>query len=133
MMQTRWPGLILLLCVALGLLYGRSVWAAPLSADHPPRGAALHVQVSPLALVHQGQVTVRVDGEPCLMVTGAEAGGVCPDLPPGDYAVSATAPGYSVVPAAHTLHVAADEQGALQVEFNFYRADHRVFMPLIQP
>jgi hypothetical protein len=119
----RRAGLILLILLSLGLFYARTALAGS--------PGTVQVAVSPLALLMRGEVTVRVGGAACTVARPATSTLVCPDLPPGEHVVTAEAPGYTVVPAQYPLFVTADGVASGGLQFNLYRADHQVRLPLL--
>jgi hypothetical protein len=106
-MPRRLLGLLLLVSLFFAICYTQSAWAASDGVN----SAAVTVQVSPLTLLLQNKVIIKVGETTCNLVYGSEPISICPDLPPGEYTVSASAEGYFVSPPSYTIEVpcASDE------------------------
>jgi hypothetical protein len=126
-MARRLPGSLLLILLFFGLLY-----TGVASADAPQNGT-LTVSVSPLALFLQGEVIIQVGEFTCHFVNGIDILNVCTNLPPGDYAVSATSEGLVAFPTLYQIHIPAGNNPAIDLPFNFYDHHHFIYMPTVQP
>jgi hypothetical protein len=128
MMSRRLPGslLLILLLLGLGFFYANAASAGSNGAH----SANVMVRVSPLALLVQNEVTVKVGEYTCNYVNGIEAASVCWDLPPGDYEVSATSDGYIVLPPVHNIKIQPDSN--IPVYFRLYQNNHQLYVPNVQ-
>jgi hypothetical protein len=127
-MSRRLPGslLLILLLLGLGLFYTHSVSAGS-NGEH---SANVMVRVSPLTLLEQNKVTVKVGEFTCSYENGIEASSVCWDLPAGAYEVSATSDGYIVSPPVHTINIQPNSNNP--VYFKLYQNNHQLYMPNVQ-
>jgi hypothetical protein len=122
-MSRRLPGSLLLILLLLGLLYTRSAWAESDGAH----SANVSVRVSPLTLLLQNNVTIKVGEFTCQLANGSDPSSVCSNLPPGEYEVSAHSEGYFVAPSSYRVDLSSDANNALF--FNFYQDNHQIYMP----
>jgi hypothetical protein len=114
---------LLLLLIIVGILYTRSAWAES-DGSH---SASVMVRASPLSLLIQDQITVKVGEFSCDLLNGPEPASVCSQLPPGEYEVSATSAGYFASPASREIDIASDSTSHLF--FNFYENNHQLYIP----
>jgi hypothetical protein len=145
-MPRRFLGLLVLCVLAVGLIYTRPAWAESNNLTN------VTVRVSPLSLLLENNVIIKVGDFTCQVVYGDDPSSVCANLPPGDYEVSALSAGYIVSPATYTLTVPgenADEENqdeenedegdspdavAADSDFYFrlYQIRNELFMPTVQ-
>lgn len=125
-MPRRLPGTLLLALLLFGLLLTRPAWA---KTDYDGTTDVM-VLVSPLTLLMQNQVTVKVGEYTCVFLNGIEPASVCKDVPPGDYEVSATSEGYIVSPRSYNVHIGPGRHNAFY--FKLYQNNHQLYMPSVQ-
>jgi hypothetical protein len=125
-MSRRLPGSLLLILLALGLFFTRSAWAGSDGAHT----ANVMVHVSPLKLLMENAVTVKVGEFTCDFVDSFEPSSVCWDLPAGEYEVSATSEGYIVSPS--TYHINLESGTNNPFYFRFFEINHQLYMPNVQ-
>lgn len=139
-MSRRLPGTLLLILLALGFISARPAWAEANSEV----GNVL-VRVSPLTLLLEHEVTIKVGEFTCHLVNGVDPSSQCSNLPPGEYEVRAVSEGYFTVPPSYPLIIpgeteeedkGADAQvnaAAVDAEgeflFKFYQIRNEMFMP----
>jgi hypothetical protein len=129
-MSRRLPGSLLLILIFLGLLYTRPAWAGSDSAH----SANVSVRLSPLALLLQNNVTIKVGEFTCQLANGSDPSSVCPNLPPGEYKVSAHAEGYFVAPSSYRIDLSSEPNSGSHNDlfFNLYQNNHQLYMPSLQ-
>ncbi len=125
-MSRRLPGSLLLVLLLMGLLYTQVAWAK----DSTPQTGNVQVSVSPLALLLNNDVTIKVGPYTCHFVNGIDPSSICSNLPAGEYEVSAQAEGYIVSPPAYRVDVPSGMNGSLS--FKFYANNHQLYMPSMQ-
>jgi hypothetical protein len=125
-MSRRLPGSLLLVLLLMGLLYTRVAWAE----SSAPQTGTVQVNVSPLLLLLNDEVTIKVGPYTCHFVKDITPASVCSNLPPGAYEVSAQAEGYIVSPPAYHIDVPFNTKGNLH--FKFYANNHQLYMPSLQ-
>jgi hypothetical protein len=125
-MVRRLSGSLLLILLLLGLLYAQPAWAE----GHDENSANVMVRVSPLALLVQNKVIIKVGEYTCDYANGIEPASVCWKLPPGDYEVSATSDGYIVSPPHYHLDLSSNSNNTLY--FRLYQNNYQLYMPSMQ-
>lgn len=125
-MSRRLPGNLLLILLLVGLFYTRSAWAD----SNGIHTANVMVRVSPLELLTNNKVTVKVGEYTCNYLNGVEPSLACWNLPPGEYEVSAISDGYIVAPPSYEINVTSDSNNALY--FRLYQNNHQLYMPNLQ-
>jgi len=98
-MSRRLPGTLLLILLALGFISARPAWA---EGNGEQIGNVL-VRVSPLTLLMEHEVTIKVGEFTCHLVNGVDPSSQCSNLPPGEYEVRAVSEGYFTVPPSYPL------------------------------
>jgi hypothetical protein len=124
-MVRRLLGTLLLVLLLLALLYTRSVWAE----GSAPQTGQVTVNVSPLALLLEEEVTIQVGEYTCPLVQGIEPASICHNLPAGEYEVTAQAKGFVVEPFHYQIHVPPNND----LSFKLYSYQHQAFMPNVAP
>ncbi len=138
-------GTLVLLVLAAALFYAYPAWAAQdgLQAGH------VLVRVSPLTLLLENAVTIKVGDHTCDLVTDVDPASQCSNLPPGEYDVVASAAGYFTVPASYPLTIpgapAAGSEHDRDTEelpattsvdneffFRFYPIHNQLYLPTVQ-
>ena len=146
-MSRRLPGSLLLILLALGFLYARPAWA---ESGVDQVGNVL-VRVSPLTLLLENEVTIKVGDFTCHLVNGVDPSSQCSNLPPGEYEISAVLAGYFTVPPSYPLVIPGDPEDeeeastvasvahapdAMDQEgeflFKFYQIRNEMYMPTVQ-
>lgn len=120
----RFAGSLLLLLLLSGLFYTRSAWAATDAGEL----VSVRVRVSPLALLQQNKVTVKVGEYTCIYQDGAEPASVCTDLPAGEYEVRVTSAGYIVSPSSYQADLISPTNAFY---FRLYDKPRELYMPSI--
>lgn len=131
-MSRRLPGSLLLILLLLGIFYAYMSSGTPsaLADSNGEHSANVMVRVSPLTLLAQNQVEVKVGEYTCKYATGIEPASVCWDLPPGEYEVSATSDGYIVSPPSVKIDITSNSNNP--VYFRLYQNNHQLYMPNVQ-
>lgn len=142
-MSRRLPGTLLLILLALGFISARPAWA---EGNGDQVGNVL-VRVSPLTLLLEHEVTIKVGDFTCHLVNGVDPSSQCSNLPPGEYEVRAVSEGYFTVPPSYPLMIpgetedenreqaedAAVRAAAMNVDgeflFKFYQIRNEMFFP----
>jgi hypothetical protein len=140
-MPRRFLGLLVLCALVVGLIYTRPAWADSYNVTN------VTVRISPLSLLLDNNVVIKVGDFTCQVVYGDDPSSVCANLPPGNYEVSASSAGYIVSPATYTLTVPdEDEENQDEDEgnspdavaadsdfyFRLYQIRSELFMPTVQ-
>jgi hypothetical protein len=124
-MSRRLPGMLVLVLLLLGLLHTRSA----LAKASVPQTGRVTVSISPLQLLFEDAVTVKVGEYTCEFVNGLDVASICSNLPEGTYEVTAQAKNFIVEPATYTINVPPNNLLA----FKFYHYNHQVFLPQVKP
>jgi hypothetical protein len=144
-MLRRLPNSLLLILLLFALLYTSPAWAE----SNGEESGNVSVRVSPLTLLVQNEVTIKVGEFTCLLVNGIDPSSVCSDLPPGEYEVSASAEGYIVSPSSYQLTIPDNAQDSEDADeesddssgagdedsdyyFWLYQIHNRLYVPNVQ-
>jgi hypothetical protein len=152
-MPRHFLGSLILILLLFGLLYTRPAWAE----SNGEETGQVFVRVSPLTLLLENNVTIKVGDFTCELAQGIDTSSVCEDLPPGDYEVTATSEGYIVVPPSYQLTVPGDPEESEDEDrdeeesdkedsgdspdaanlngdffFRFYQIRNELYMPTVQ-
>ncbi len=128
-MSRRLPGTLVLVLLLLGLLHTRFHTQLAWAEASAPQTGRVTVSVSPLQLLFDDAVTVKVGEYTCEIVNGLDVASICSNLPAGTYEVTAQAKNFIVEPANYTINVPPNNLLA----FKLYHYNHQIFLPMVEP